>query len=157
MDLFSAVDIYAFNIGCHLLGASIAGIRYSFGYLRRRTVDVLVNQVLKWCAVLLKSFALLSIWVSSWQFWYSNPVLVASGINMFLYADFRHPCIDRPAVWAVSDSSTTGACGWEPRFPSVSRLGIGASISEDMDKIGNYFIICCLYLHSRKLLAKVYT
>ncbi|XP_031479417.1 probable E3 ubiquitin ligase SUD1 [Nymphaea colorata] len=89
-------DIYAFNIGCHLLGASIAGIRYSLGYLRTQRMEFLV-QVLKWCSVLLKSAALLSIWI------FVIPVLIGLLFELLVIVPLRVPVDESPVFLLYQD------------------------------------------------------
>lgn len=56
-------DLYAFVIGSYAIWTAIAGARYSIDQVRTRRVVALMNQIWKWCVIVLKSSALLSIWV----------------------------------------------------------------------------------------------
>lgn len=55
--------MYAFVIGSYVIWTAIAGARYSIEYVRARRVTVLLGQIWKWFAIVVKSSALLSIWV----------------------------------------------------------------------------------------------
>lgn len=57
------IDMYAFVIGSYVIWTVIAGARYTVEYVRARRVTVLLNQIWKWFAIVVKSSALLSIWV----------------------------------------------------------------------------------------------
>jgi len=61
--LFLFTDLYAFIIGSYVIWTAVAGVRYSIEQIRRRRASVLFGQVWKWCGILVKSSALLSIWV----------------------------------------------------------------------------------------------
>jgi E3 ubiquitin-protein ligase MARCH6 len=56
-------DLYAFNIGCYVLWATSAAVRYVVDYLRTHDLRVLLRQVLKWSSIIFKSVVLLSLWV----------------------------------------------------------------------------------------------
>ena len=55
--------MYAFVIGSYVIWTVIAGARYSIEYVKARRVTVLLGQIWKWFAIVVKSSALLSIWV----------------------------------------------------------------------------------------------
>ena len=55
--------MYAFVIGSYVIWTVIAGARYTIEYVRARRVTVLLSQIWKWFAIVVKSSALLSIWV----------------------------------------------------------------------------------------------
>lgn len=57
------IDMYAFVIGSYVIWTVIAGARYTIEYVRARRVTVLLSQIWKWFAIVVKSTALLSIWV----------------------------------------------------------------------------------------------
>ena len=46
-----------------MIWTAVAGVRYSVEQIRRRGASVLLSQIWKWCAIVVKSSALLSIWV----------------------------------------------------------------------------------------------
>lgn len=56
-------DLYAFIIGSYVIWTAVAGARYSIEHIRTKKVVVLLSQIWKWCAIVVKSCALLSIWV----------------------------------------------------------------------------------------------
>ncbi|GFS40036.1 RING/U-box superfamily protein [Actinidia rufa] len=56
-------DLYAFVIGSYVIWTIAAGARYSLEQIKTRRARVLLNQIWKWCAIVLKSSALLSIWI----------------------------------------------------------------------------------------------
>ena len=56
-------DLFSFSIGCYILWSVAAGTRYAIDYIRSRQLGFLVQQICKWCSVVLKSSFLLSIWV----------------------------------------------------------------------------------------------
>ncbi|KAK4437902.1 putative E3 ubiquitin ligase SUD1 [Sesamum alatum] len=56
-------DLYAFVIGSYLIWTGLAGARYCVDLIRTRRTRLLLNQIWKWCGIILKSSALLSIWV----------------------------------------------------------------------------------------------
>jgi E3 ubiquitin-protein ligase MARCH6 len=58
-------DLYAFNIGCYVLWATTAAVRYVVDYLQTHDLRVLLRQVLKWSSIIFKSVVLLSLWVST--------------------------------------------------------------------------------------------
>lgn len=60
---FFIVDLYAFIIGSYVIWTAVAGARYSIEHIRTKRVAVLLGQIWKWCAIVFKSSALLSIWV----------------------------------------------------------------------------------------------
>lgn len=46
-----------------MIWTAVAGVRYSIEQIRKRRSSVLFGQIWKWCGILVKSSALLSIWV----------------------------------------------------------------------------------------------
>lgn len=62
-------DLYAFVIGSYVIWTAVAGARYSVEHIRTRRATVLFRQVWKWCGIVIKSSALLSIWVSGFLLW----------------------------------------------------------------------------------------
>lgn len=71
--LFLLLDLYAFIIGSYVIWTAVAGLRYSLDQIRKRRISVLLGQVWKWCSIVVKSSALLSIWV--------RMILVADIVN----------------------------------------------------------------------------
>lgn len=61
--IVNLVDLYSFVIGSYVIWTAVAGARYTNAYIKtRRTADLLYH-IWKWCGIVLKSSALLSIWV----------------------------------------------------------------------------------------------
>ncbi|GAA0163321.1 ubiquitin-protein ligase [Lithospermum erythrorhizon] len=56
-------DLYAFVIGSYVIWTIVAGVRYCIEHIKTRQVKVLVKEILKWGAIVLKSSVLLSIWI----------------------------------------------------------------------------------------------
>ena len=46
-----------------MIWTAVAGARYSIEQIRKRRASVLLGQIWKWCVIVVKSSALLSIWV----------------------------------------------------------------------------------------------
>ena len=53
----------AFNLGCYIIWAIVAGIGCAVDYLKSHNLKYLVNQVLMWFMIVVKSFVLLSLWI----------------------------------------------------------------------------------------------
>ncbi|KAL8541428.1 hypothetical protein ACS0TY_002626 [Phlomoides rotata] len=56
-------DLYAFVIGSYVIWTGLAGARYCVDLIRTRRTTLLLNQIWKWCGIIVKSSVLLSIWV----------------------------------------------------------------------------------------------
>ncbi|KDO59772.1 hypothetical protein CISIN_1g001208mg [Citrus sinensis] len=56
-------DLYAFIIGSYVIWTAVAGARYSIEHVRTKRAAILFKQIWKWCGIVVKSSALLSIWV----------------------------------------------------------------------------------------------
>ncbi|KAJ6751211.1 hypothetical protein OIU85_001707 [Salix viminalis] len=67
-------DLYAFVIGSYVIWMTLAGARYLIEQIRTKRATVLFSQVWKWCSVVLKSLALLSIWI------FVIPVLIGTSL-----------------------------------------------------------------------------
>ena len=137
--MFCLSDLFAFSIGCYIIWIVVAGTRYSVDYIKTHRVHVLVLQIWKWCAIILKSSALLSIWVGkcySKCFFHCFCGLCVFPWLAFVYVDLYHPSAYWPLVWASGDCATEGACGWKPSFSPVSGLGFRPYIPEDLDSLG---------------------
>lgn len=57
------IDLYAFIIGSYVIWTAVAGARYCIEHVRSKRATVLLNQIWKWCGIVIKSSALLAIWV----------------------------------------------------------------------------------------------
>lgn len=89
--LFLLLDLYAFIIGSYVIWTAVAGLRYSLDQIRKRRISVLLGQVWKWCSIVVKSSALLSIWV--------RMILVADIVNKNDLFDYGLVCI---FFWVVN-------------------------------------------------------
>ncbi|XP_020250505.1 probable E3 ubiquitin ligase SUD1 isoform X2 [Asparagus officinalis] len=90
-------DLFAFSIGCYLIWSLLAGIRYSVGYIKTRRTGVLVSQVCKWCAIVVKSSALLSIWI------FVIPVLIGLLFELLVIVPMRVPVDESPVFLLYQD------------------------------------------------------
>ncbi|XP_019263510.1 PREDICTED: probable E3 ubiquitin ligase SUD1 isoform X2 [Nicotiana attenuata] len=90
-------DLYAFVIGSYAIWTAIAGVRYSIDQIRTRRVTVLMNQILKWCAIVLKSSALLSIWILI------IPVLIGLLFELLVIVPMRVPIDESPVFLLYQD------------------------------------------------------
>lgn len=57
------LDLYAFVIGSYVICTAVAGARYTNEYVKTRTTAQFLKHIWKWSGIVLKSSALLSIWV----------------------------------------------------------------------------------------------
>lgn len=130
-------DLYAFVIGSYVIWTALAGARYSIEQIRTKRATVLFRQIWKWCSIVLKSSALLSIWVCCGLcFSYTGTLWLSTLKIAVCCPDFCYSSIDWAALRAFGNCAYAGACRWKPCFPSVSRLGIRAHLSQDMDSAG---------------------
>ncbi|XP_038984119.1 probable E3 ubiquitin ligase SUD1 [Phoenix dactylifera] len=90
-------DLFAFSIGCYIIWAVVAGARYSIEYIKTRRAHVLVSQILKWCAIVLKSSALLSIWI------FVIPVLIGLLFELLVIVPMRVPVDESPVFLLYQD------------------------------------------------------
>ncbi|KAK1269194.1 hypothetical protein QJS04_geneDACA006384 [Acorus gramineus] len=90
-------DLYAFNIGAYLIWTVIAGARYSIEYVKTRRASFLLAQVWKWCAIVLKSSILLSIWV------FVIPVLIGLLFELLVIVPMRVPVDESPVFLLYQD------------------------------------------------------
>ena len=66
-SFFFPLDLYSFIIGSYVIWTALAGVRYSIEHIKTRRATVLLGQIWKWCGIVIKSLALLSIWVRKHQ------------------------------------------------------------------------------------------
>ncbi|XP_059314009.1 probable E3 ubiquitin ligase SUD1 isoform X1 [Lycium ferocissimum] len=90
-------DLYAFVIGSYAIWTAIAGVRYSIDQIRTRRVAVLMNQIWKWCVIVLKSSALLSIWI------FIIPVLIGLLFELLVIVPMRVPIDESPVFLLYQD------------------------------------------------------
>nr|CAD1831785.1 unnamed protein product [Ananas comosus var. bracteatus] len=102
-------DLLAFSIGCYVIWSVAAGARYSYDYIKTKRVWVLLSQISKWCAIVLKSFALLSIWI------FVIPVLIGLLFELLIIIWTRLVMLDQMAP--LVDES------WRRKFERVREDG----------------------------------
>ncbi|KAH0728569.1 hypothetical protein KY290_004302 [Solanum tuberosum] len=90
-------DLYAFVIGSYAIWTAIAGARYSIDQVRTRRVVALMNQIWKWCVIVLKSSALLSIWI------FIIPVLIGLLFELLVIVPMRVPIDESPVFLLYQD------------------------------------------------------
>ncbi|CAN4112179.1 unnamed protein product [Withania somnifera] len=90
-------DLYAFVIGSYAIWTAIAGARYSIDQIRTRRVAALMNQIWKWCVIVLKSSALLSIWI------FIIPVLIGLLFELLVIVPLRVPVDESPVFLLYQD------------------------------------------------------
>lgn len=90
-------DLYAFIIGSYVIWTAVAGVRYSIEQIRKRRASVLFSQVWKWCAIVVKSSALLSIWI------FVIPVLIGLLFELLVIVPMRVPVDESPVFLLYQD------------------------------------------------------
>ncbi|CAK9178647.1 unnamed protein product [Ilex paraguariensis] len=90
-------DLYAFIIGSYVIWTAVAGARYSIEHIRTRRAAVLLGQISKWCAIVLKSSALLSIWI------FVIPVLIGLLFELLVIVPMRVPVDESPVFLLYQD------------------------------------------------------
>jgi E3 ubiquitin-protein ligase MARCH6 len=90
-------DLYAFNIGCYIIWAIVAGIGYAVDYLKSHNLKYLVNQVLMWFMIVVKSFVLLSLWI------FVIPVLIGLLFELLVIVPLRVPVNESPVFLLYQD------------------------------------------------------
>ncbi|KAH9623036.1 hypothetical protein KSS87_000254 [Heliosperma pusillum] len=101
-------DLYAFTIGSYLIWTAIAGVRYTIEQIKSRRAAVLFGQIWKWFSIVLKSSALLSIWV-----FYPSivlllqifviPVLIGLLFELLVIVPMRVPVDESPVFLLYQD------------------------------------------------------
>ncbi|KAK7319893.1 hypothetical protein RJT34_04621 [Clitoria ternatea] len=90
-------DLYAFIIGSYVIWTAVAGVRYSIEQVRKRRASVLLGQIWKWCGILVKSSALLSIWI------FVIPVLIGLLFELLVIVPMRVPVDESPVFLLYQD------------------------------------------------------
>ncbi|KAJ7549201.1 hypothetical protein O6H91_07G045200 [Diphasiastrum complanatum] len=90
-------DLYAFNIGCFVIWAVAAAIRYAVDYLKTHDISVLIMQVLKWSAIVVKSVCLLFLWIVV------IPVLIGLLFELLIVVPLRVPVDESPVFLLYQD------------------------------------------------------
>ncbi|KAL7002836.1 putative E3 ubiquitin ligase sud1 [Sarracenia purpurea var. burkii] len=92
-------DIYAFVLGSYVIWSVVAGVRYSIDHIKTRRAAVMLNQIWKWCGIVLKCLALLSIWV------FVIPVLIGLLFELLVIVPMRVPVDESPVFLLYQDWS----------------------------------------------------
>ncbi|XP_061970589.1 probable E3 ubiquitin ligase SUD1 isoform X2 [Populus nigra] len=90
-------DLYAFVIGSYVIWTALAGARYSIEQIRTKRATLLLSQVWKWCSIVLKSLALLSIWI------FVIPVLIGLLFELLVIVPLRVPVDESPVFLLYQD------------------------------------------------------
>ncbi|KAJ8763579.1 hypothetical protein K2173_002462 [Erythroxylum novogranatense] len=90
-------DLYAFIIGSYVIWTALAGARYSIEHIRTKRAAVLFAQIWKWCGIVLKSSALLSIWI------FVIPVLIGLLFELLVIVPMRVPVDESPVFLLYQD------------------------------------------------------
>ncbi|PWZ05336.1 putative E3 ubiquitin ligase SUD1 [Zea mays] len=90
-------DLFSFSIGCYILWSVAAGTRYAIDYIRSRQLGFLVQQICKWCSIVLKSSFLLSIWI------FVIPVLIGLLFELLVIVPMRVPIDESPVFLLYQD------------------------------------------------------
>ncbi|KAG6530259.1 probable E3 ubiquitin ligase SUD1 [Zingiber officinale] len=94
---FKCNDLFAFSIGCYIICTVAVGVRYSVDYIKTRRVHVLLLQIWKWCEIIVKSSALLSIWI------FIIPVLIGLLFELLVIVPLRVPVDESPVFLLYQD------------------------------------------------------
>ncbi|KAJ4967530.1 hypothetical protein NE237_019379 [Protea cynaroides] len=90
-------DLYAFIIGSYVIWTIVAGARYTIEHVKARRAVVLLNHICKWCGIVLKSSALLSIWILV------IPVLIGLLFELLVIVPMRVPVDESPVFLLYQD------------------------------------------------------
>uniref|UniRef100_A0A2N9IDY7 RING-type E3 ubiquitin transferase n=1 Tax=Fagus sylvatica TaxID=28930 RepID=A0A2N9IDY7_FAGSY len=90
-------DLYAFIIGSYLIWTAVAGARYSIEHIRTKRAAVLFGHIWKWCGIVFKSCALLSIWI------FVIPVLIGLLFELLVIVPMRVPVDESPVFLLYQD------------------------------------------------------
>lgn len=90
-------DLYAFVIGSYVIWTALAGVRYSIDQIKTRRAKLLLGQIWKWCGIVLKSSALLSIWI------FVIPVLIGLLFELLVIVPMRVPVDESPVFLLYQD------------------------------------------------------
>uniref|UniRef100_A0A7N0SZX6 RING-type E3 ubiquitin transferase n=1 Tax=Kalanchoe fedtschenkoi TaxID=63787 RepID=A0A7N0SZX6_KALFE len=94
---FLVSDLYAFVIGSYVIWTAVAGVRYTIEQIKTRRARVLFSQIWKWCGIVMKSSALLSIWVLV------IPVLIGLLFELLVIVPMRVPVDESPVFLLYQD------------------------------------------------------
>ncbi|KAL6998990.1 putative E3 ubiquitin ligase sud1 [Sarracenia purpurea var. burkii] len=98
-------DIYAFVLGSYVIWSVVAGVRYSIDHIKTRRAAVMLNQIWKWCGIVLKCLALLSIWITLLFQVFVIPVLIGLLFELLVIVPMRVPVDESPVFLLYQDWS----------------------------------------------------
>lgn len=90
-------DLYAFVIGSYAIWTAIAGVRYSIDHIKSRRAAQLMIQIWRWFGIVVKSSALLSIWI------FVIPVLIGLLFELLVIVPMRVPVDESPVFLLYQD------------------------------------------------------
>ncbi|KAK8364234.1 hypothetical protein V6Z12_A03G216200 [Gossypium hirsutum] len=90
-------DLYAFVIGSYFIWTAMAGSRYTIEHIRTKRAAVLLSQIWKWSAIVIKSSMLLSIWI------FVIPVLIGLLFELLVIVPMRVPVDESPVFLLYQD------------------------------------------------------
>ncbi|MBA0557017.1 hypothetical protein Golob_027076 [Gossypium lobatum] len=90
-------DLYAFVIGSYFIWTAMAGARYTIEHIRTKRAAVLLSQIWKWSAIVIKSSVLLSIWI------FVIPVLIGLLFELLVIVPMRVPVDESPVFLLYQD------------------------------------------------------
>ncbi|OVA15870.1 zinc finger protein [Macleaya cordata] len=90
-------DLYAFIIGSYVIWTVLAGARYCMEHVKTGRARILLNQILKWFNIGLKSSALLSIWI------FIIPVMIGLLFELVVIVPMRVPVDESPVFLLYQD------------------------------------------------------
>ncbi|KAF8034702.1 hypothetical protein BT93_C0884 [Corymbia citriodora subsp. variegata] len=90
-------DLYAFIIGSYVIWTGIAGSRYTVEHIRSRRAAILLGQIWKCSCIVIKSSALLSLWI------FVIPVLIGLLFELLVIVPMRVPTDESPVFLLYQD------------------------------------------------------
>ncbi|KAL5713997.1 RING-type E3 ubiquitin transferase [Ranunculus cassubicifolius] len=90
-------DLYAFVIGSYAIWAIVTGIRYCVEHVKTRRAGILLKRIWKWSAIVVKSGALLSVWILV------IPVLIGLLFELLVIVPMRVPVDESPVFLLYQD------------------------------------------------------
>ncbi|OVA15638.1 zinc finger protein [Macleaya cordata] len=90
-------DLYAFIIGSYAIWTFLAGARYFMEHVKAGRAQILFGQIWKWFGIVLKSSALLSVWILV------IPVLIGLLFELLVIVPMRVPVDESPVFLLYQD------------------------------------------------------
>ncbi|KAI3441401.1 RING-CH-type domain-containing protein [Psidium guajava] len=90
-------DLYAFIIGSYVIWTGIAGVRYTLEHIRSRRAAILMGQIWRCSCIVIKSSALLSLWI------FVIPVLIGLLFELLVIVPMRVPTDESPVFLLYQD------------------------------------------------------